>query len=63
MFVIIARGGKQPYTFSCDGGETYQDSYEFRDRAAGNYHILVKDADGKIVDKLYTLIEFTLENN
>lgn len=40
---ITAQGGTSPYTYSSNGGVSFQASNEFKNLAAGNYTIVVKD--------------------
>jgi hypothetical protein len=41
-----ASGGSSPYTFSKDGGVSFQSSGTFNGLAAGNYTIIAMDANG-----------------
>jgi hypothetical protein len=41
-----ATGGSAPYTYSRDGGVSFQSSATFSNLAAGNYTITVRDANG-----------------
>ncbi|TCJ12034.1 hypothetical protein EPD60_15875 [Flaviaesturariibacter flavus] len=43
---VTATGGASPYTFSKDGGTTFQASGSFTGLAAGSYTIIVRDANG-----------------
>ena len=40
---ITAQGGTSPYTYSNNGGVSFQSNNEFKNLAAGNYTIVVKD--------------------
>jgi hypothetical protein len=44
--IITASGGTAPYTYSIDGGSTFQSSSSFTGLAAGTYNIEVMDASG-----------------
>jgi gliding motility-associated-like protein len=52
---VTASNGSSPYTYSKDGGTTYQPSNVFTNLAAGNYTIKVKDAGGCTVDAAVTI--------
>jgi len=43
---LIASGGNAPYTFSINGGQSYQSTSGFTDLTAGNYSLRVMDANG-----------------
>lgn len=43
---INATGGIGPYTYSIDGGETFQDDALFDNLGPGEYNIIVLDSDG-----------------
>ena len=42
---VTANGGTAPYSYSADGGSTYQSSNVFNELAAGSYVVVVKDAN------------------
>ncbi len=44
--LITATGGVGPYTYSIDGGETFQEENLFEDLEPGEYNIVVLDSDG-----------------
>jgi trimeric autotransporter adhesin len=44
--VLTANGGSAPYTFSVDGGSTFQASGVFSGLPAGNYDLVVNDSEG-----------------
>lgn len=44
--VLSQTGGSSPYTYSIDGGSSFQSSSTFSSLAAGTYSIVVKDAGG-----------------
>jgi hypothetical protein len=43
---VTATGGTGPYTYSRDGGATFQANNVFSSLAAGNYNIVARDANG-----------------
>jgi|GEM_PF-602770 len=45
---VTASGGQSPYTYSADGGATYQSGNVFTDLVEGTYNIIVKDAANTI---------------
>ncbi len=44
--VILASGGTRPYSYSIDGGTTFQNDSAFVDLSAGDYDIAVQDGNG-----------------
>src|SRR4029079_5797740 len=52
---VTASNGTTPYSYSIDGGTTYQSPNTFSGLAAGNYTIKVKDFGGCIVDATVTI--------
>jgi hypothetical protein len=57
---VTANGGSSPYTYSKDGGTTYQTGNLFSGLAAGNYSIVVKDAGGCTGSSTVTVAAYTL---
>ncbi len=57
--LIEAEGGSQPYMYSLDGGESFQDSSLFEGVAPGEYVFVVKDStqDCRVSDTL--IVDFT----
>lgn len=55
---VIASGGTSPYSYSLDGGVTFQTSNTFTGLAAGTYTALVMDANGCTES-----VDFTLTDN
>ena len=50
---ITSTGGVSPIQYSIDGGETFQDSPDFTGLSAGDYSIVIKDADNcQIMDNV-----------
>jgi YVTN family beta-propeller protein len=47
---IQATGGKAPYGYSVNGGETFVSSNTFTGLAAGTYSVIVKDANGTLTE-------------
>jgi len=56
-FTVAGSGGNAGYSYSKDGGTTYQASGTFSALVAGSYTIRVKDANGCIVDQPVTITE------
>jgi len=54
---ITASGGEAPYQYSINNGATYQTSNTFVNQAAGSYNIRVRDANGCLVNEIYTITE------
>lgn len=52
---IIPLGGVAPYTFSSDGGGTYNNTDFFQGLDIGTYSYKVKDANGCIEDAVFTI--------
>jgi hypothetical protein len=48
IITATATGGQSPYTYSVDGGATYQSGNVFTDLVEGTYNIIVKDAANTI---------------
>ena len=46
LIQIVANGGTGSYNFSIDGGTTFQTGNTFPGLAAGNYNIVIQDANG-----------------
>lgn len=46
QIVVTAGGGATPYTYSVDGGSTFQSTGTFTGLAVGSYSIVVEDANG-----------------
>lgn len=53
---IIANGGTKPYQYSISEFGSFQDSNIFNNLSAGNYSIMVKDANGCITKSDYVVI-------
>ena len=51
-------GGNAPYTYSINGGATYQSSGTFKNLTAGNYQIAVRDDNGCIELKDITIYNY-----
>ncbi len=49
-FTITGSGGATPYTYSINGGSSYQSSGSFTGLSAGSYAIRVRDVNGCIKD-------------
>ena len=49
-FTITGSGGATPYTYSINGGSSYQSSGSFTGQSAGSYAIRVRDVNGCIKD-------------
>ncbi|HSB92440.1 MAG TPA: hypothetical protein VLC28_04950, partial [Flavitalea sp.] len=56
VITVKAYGGTLPYSYSKDGGATYQTSNKFTVRA-GTYTIRVKDASGKLANQSITVTQ------
>jgi hypothetical protein len=56
VITVTAYGGTLPYSYSKDGGATYQTSNKFTVRA-GSYTIRVKDNSGKVVNQSITVTQ------
>ncbi|NOS94265.1 MAG: T9SS type A sorting domain-containing protein [Cyclobacteriaceae bacterium] len=54
---ISAAGGTVPYSYSKDGGVTFQSTSEFVNLAPGNYKIAIRDANACSVETNATIIE------
>lgn len=54
---VVANGGTGTYTFSSDGGGSFQAGQAFSGLAAGNYDIIVQDAEGCEADETITIDE------
>ncbi len=54
---ILATGGATPYSYSIDGGTTYQSSPVFNNLIAGTYSIIAKDNLGQMVTVSYTVTQ------
>jgi gliding motility-associated-like protein len=50
-------GGTPPYSYSVDGGETYQADHRFGGLKAGNYTLLVKDNNGCLFETSAAVIQ------
>ncbi len=46
VIMIEATGGNAPFAYSIDGGDTFEKSNVFMNLTAGDYDIIVQDADG-----------------
>ena len=57
--IINASGGVPPYTYSKDGGVSYQTNPIFNNLAAGNYSIYIQDSIGTIQTQLVTITSNT----
>ncbi len=53
--VSAVSGGTGPYTYSKDNGTNYQGGSTFTGLAAGNYQVVVKDANGCTASSLVTI--------
>ncbi|MBF4483817.1 LamG-like jellyroll fold domain-containing protein [Flavobacterium sp. CSZ] len=53
---IIANGGTKPYQYSISELGSFQDSNIFNNLSAGNYSVMVKDANGCITKSDYVII-------
>ncbi|MEL6923723.1 MAG: proprotein convertase P-domain-containing protein, partial [Bacteroidota bacterium] len=68
---VSASGGAEPYLYSIDGGEQFQESVDFSFLAAGTYVVTVKDAEGfekesssiTIEDPALIIVETTVNAN
>ncbi len=54
---ITAAGGTVPYSYSKDGGVTFQSTSEFVNLAPGNYKIVIRDANACSLEVNATVIE------
>lgn len=57
--VAVAAGGATPYTFSKDGGTTFQATGTFNNLAVGTYAVVAKDANGCLSASVSTVIGAT----
>lgn len=59
MIVASASGGATPYTYSKDGGTTYQASGTFNNLAVGTYPVVAKDLNGCLSATVSTVVGST----
>ncbi len=59
--VLLPAGGVEPYTYSIDGGENFQDNNLFNELVAGDYEVVVRDALGCEFTQTVT-INFVVSN-
>ncbi len=57
--VAVATGGATPYTFSKDGGTTFQATATFNNLATGSYAIVSKDVNGCLSASINTTVGST----
>jgi SprB repeat len=55
MITVAAAGGTAPYSYSINGGSTYQNEAEFNSVLPGSYNLIVKDANGCLLPVNTTL--------
>lgn len=57
---IAAQGGKKPYKYSIDAGETFQNDNYFKDLYGKSYDIIVKDKNEDISETITVTVEKVL---
>lgn len=61
--LISASNGQAPYTYSIDGGLTFQDDPLFTNLTAGEYPVVVVDASGECMYESVAIVESILSND
>jgi len=61
--LISATNGVAPYTYSIDGGLTFQDEPLFTDLIPGDYPVVVVDASGECTYETLAVVESILSND
>jgi len=59
IILIEASSGTGPYTYSIDGGETFQDTATFTGLSSGEYSIIVRDDSGNCENSTSVTVGFT----
>ena len=57
MISISASGGATPYSYSINGGQTYQSGAQFNNLVIGTYQVVVKDLKGCTATSIITITQ------